>query len=34
VILRAENDVYPDIRISEESDLIIWGVVTSVVRKV
>jgi DNA polymerase V len=34
VTLRAENDAYPDIRISEESDLIIWGVVTSVVRKV
>lgn len=33
VVLRAENADYPDIEVSEENDLVIWGVVSSIVRK-
>ncbi len=31
--LRPENKAYPTIRITQESELLIWGVVTGVVRK-
>jgi DNA polymerase V len=34
VWLKAENAAYPPIAIPEDNDLVIWGVVTSVVRKV
>jgi DNA polymerase V len=32
--LCAENPDFPDIRVEQELDLIIWGVVTNVIRKV
>ena len=33
-ILRAENENYKDIQITEEQELVIWGVVTNVIHKV
>ncbi len=32
--LVAENDAYPSIRIDEELDFVVWGVVTAVIHKV
>jgi DNA polymerase V len=33
-ILASENPLYPDIRIQEELDMVIWGVVTNVIHAV
>jgi DNA polymerase V len=33
-ILASENPLYPDIRIQEELDMVIWGVVTNVIHPV
>jgi DNA polymerase V len=34
VWLQPENPNYPVIKITEETDLVIWGIVTSVIKKV
>ena len=34
VWLQAENPKYPSIKITEENNFIIWGIVTSVIKKV
>lgn len=34
VWLQAENPEYPDIKITEENNFVIWGIVTSVIKKV
>ena len=34
VWLQPENPDYPVIKITEETDLVIWGIVTSVIKKV
>lgn len=34
VWLRAENPEYPNIKITEENNFVIWGIVTSVIKKV
>ncbi len=34
VWLQPENPEYPSIKITEENDFIIWGIVTSVIKKV
>ncbi len=33
-VLKAENPKYPDIELQDENEVIIWGVVTSVLHKV
>ena len=34
VWLQPENPEYPSIKITEENDFVIWGIVTSVIKKV
>ena len=34
VWLQPENHEYPSIKITEENDFVIWGIVTSVIKKV
>ena len=34
VWLQPENPEYPSIKITEETDFVIWGIVTSVIKKV